>query len=230
MMSSIDGRLITDRWTSPASGIDDDTLFQHYDEIAEKFHADGWMVGRKSMQYYAQGTPRIVKSPIGDRRETHIAERKGRSVAVALDPHGKLHYGQDNAEGDHIVAILGEYVSDQYLAELQEDGVSYLFAGPGGHDLPLAMETLYESFGVKTILLEGGGIMNGAFLKAGLIDEISLLIYPGIDGLAGIPSIFEYLGETNEKPAATQSLRHVATETLAGGMVWLWYKLENISC
>nr|WP_256369874.1 dihydrofolate reductase family protein [Microvirga sp. KLBC 81] len=89
-----------------------------------------------------------------------------------------------------------------------------------------AIETLAESFGVKTLLLEGGGTINGAFLKAGLIDEISVLMYPGIDGLAGVPSIFEYSGEVREKPAAGQSLRHLTTETLEGGMVWLHYRVE----
>jgi hypothetical protein len=28
--------------------------------------------------------------------------------------------------GDHAIAILGEQVSDEYLSELREDGVSYL--------------------------------------------------------------------------------------------------------
>jgi riboflavin biosynthesis pyrimidine reductase len=118
-------------------------------------------------------------------------------------------------------------VTDEYLAELREDGVSYLFAGPDGHDLHRAMDILGEAFGVKTLLLEGGGTINGAFLKAGLVDEISLLVYPGIDGLAGVPSIFEYGGGAGEKPAAGRSLRHLATETLEGGLVWLHYRVED---
>ena len=88
------------------------------------------------------------------------------------------------------------------------------------------MEILGETFGLKTLLLEGGARINGSFLKAGLIDEISLLIYPGIDGLAGVPTIFEYAGGEDEQPAAGQSLRHLATETLEGGMVWLYYRVE----
>ena len=117
-------------------------------------------------------------------------------------------------------------MSDGYLAELRNDGVSCLFAGPDGHDLRRAMETLGESFGVRTLLLEGGGTINGAFLKAGLIDEISAVMYPGVDGLAGGPSIFEYAGEDGEKPAAGRSLRHLATEVLEGGIVWLHYRVE----
>jgi hypothetical protein len=60
---------------------------------------------------------------------------QGRRVAVGIDRHAKLHYGQDNVGGDHIVAVLGEQVSDDYLVELREEGVSYLFADPDGADL-----------------------------------------------------------------------------------------------
>ncbi len=151
-----------------------------------------------------------------------------------IDLHGKLHYGKDEAAGDHVIAIIGEQVSDEYLAELQHDGVSYLFTRLDGEDaaaqseaLHSAMTILGETFGIKTLLLEGGGITNGTFLKAGLIDEISLLVYPAVDGLAGIPSIIEYAGEPDERPAAGQSLRHLTTETLEGGSVWIHYRVEK---
>jgi hypothetical protein len=116
------------------------------------------MIRRKgaavTMEEIVQGNPRIVKSARGDLRATHIADRKGRNVAVAIDPHGKLHYGQANAGGDHIIAVLSEEVSDNYLVELREDGVSYLFAGPNGSDLRGALETLGKTFGLRTLLLE----------------------------------------------------------------------------
>ena len=227
-MSSIDGRLFVDRWTAPAAGINTATLRGHYDEVASQFESEGWIVGRKTMEEMMEGaSSRRMNRAGGDLRTTHVGQRNGRNVAVAIDPHGKLHYGRDNYAGDHIVAVLSEKVSDDYLAELRQDGVSYLFAGPDGGDLPLALQTLGKTFGLKTLLLEGGGRINGAFLKAGLIDEISLLIYPGIDGLAGVSTIFEYIGSEDEQPAAGQSLRHVTTETLNGGMVWLRYRVEK---
>lgn len=227
MVSSIDGRLLADRWTAPAAGNDAGIVRHHYEEVASRLDAEGWIVGRKTMDEIVEGRARPVKAVGNNLRATHLAKRDGRDIAVAIDPHGKLHYDQDNAGGDHIVAVLGEQVSDEYLTELQEDGISYLFAGPDGQDLHRALDILGEVFGVATLLLEGGGRINGAFLKAGLIDEISLLIYPGIDGLAGVPSIFDYAGGTDEKPAAGRSLRHVTTETLEGGMVWLRYKFEG---
>jgi len=44
------------------------------------------------------------------------------------------------------------------------------------------MDILGEAFGVTILLLEGDGQANGAFLKAGLINEISLLAYPALMG------------------------------------------------
>jgi riboflavin biosynthesis pyrimidine reductase len=228
MVCSIDGRLFVDRWTTPATGIHSSTLRSHYDRVASGFDAEGWIVGRTTMEeIIGTNPPRAVKSGGSQLRSIYVADRKGRDVAVAIDPHGKLHYGEDNSGGDHIIAVLGDAVSDDYLAEMREDGVSYLFAGPSGSNLPAALEILGETFGLKTLLLEGGGKINGSFLKAGLIDEISLLIYPGIDGLSGVPTIFEYAGDEDEQPAAGQSLRHLATETLEGGMVWLRYQVEK---
>jgi riboflavin biosynthesis pyrimidine reductase len=227
MVSSIDGRLLVNRWTPPAAGIDAAIVLRLYDQIAARFPADGWIVGRKTMESYAKSKPQSSNRAVEGLRDTHIADRRNRRLAVAIDPQGKLHYGQDDADGYHIVAVLGEQVSDGYLAELRADGISYLFAGADGHDLNRAMDTLGDAFCAKTVLLEGGGRINGAFLKAGLIDEISLLVCPAIDGLAGIPSIFEYAGGADERPAAGRSLRHVATETLEGGMVWLRYNFET---
>ena len=227
MVSSIDGRLLPDRWTQPAQGVDRAALFRHYDETAARFEADGWMVGRKTMAAYARGSARPVAAGGAIPRAPHVAERKGRDLAVALDPRGVLHYGQDNAGGDAIVAVLGEAAPDPYLAELREDGVSYCFAGPDGKDLDLAMNILGDAFGARTLLLEGGGIVNGAFLKARLIDEVSLLVYPGLDGLSGSPGVFEGEGAPDAMPSAGQALRPVATEVLEGGVVWLRYAIER---
>ncbi|RWX77077.1 5-amino-6-(5-phosphoribosylamino)uracil reductase [Neorhizobium lilium] len=230
MTSSVDGRQLLDRWTKPASGIEPAILSGHYNEIYKRLDTAGWIVGRKTMSYYAEerapetATPEV--HPAGP-RENHFADRRGRALAVGVDLQGKLHYDKDNAEGDHIVAILGPGVSDSYLAELHSIGVSYVFAKDREMGLGHALEAIGEAFQVERLCLQGGGTINGAFLKAGLINEISLLVYPGIDGLSGIPSIFEYLGGPDEKPAAGKSLRHVLTETLEGGTVWLRYLVEQ---
>ncbi|WGR94039.1 RibD family protein [Bradyrhizobium sp. ISRA443] len=227
MGTSIDGKLHPSRFTKPAAGISAEVLRSHYERIHDDFDADGWIIGRVTMSEMAKGSERQIADAPKLPREAHVANRNGRKLAVGIDPSGRVHFGKDNVGGDHAVAVLGEQVSDAHLAELREDGVSYIFAGPKGDDLTGAMAQLADLFGAKTLLLEGGGGINGAFLKHGLIDEFSTLIHPAVDGVAGTQSIVDYHGPDGDRPGAGQSLRLTHCETLEGGMVWLRHAVER---
>jgi 5-amino-6-(5-phosphoribosylamino)uracil reductase len=226
IVTSVDGRLNPSRWTLPA-GADGGRMRGQYDAVYERLGADGWMVGRVTMAEMAKGAPAAATSPAPFPRATFVAHRRGRSLAVAFDPHGRVYYGSDGVAGDHVVAVLGEQVSDEYLAELRAVGASYVFAGPDGHDLGRALDTLGDAFGAKLLALQGGARINGAFLKAGLIDEYSILLFPAVDGLSDEPSIVEVDGEPGDRPAAGQALRLLGTEVLDGGIVWLRYAVER---
>src|SRR5918911_48571 len=69
------------------------------------------------------------------------------------------------------------------------------FRAPGV-DLSLALEKIGARFGVRTLMLEGGGRLNGGMLRAGLIDEVSLLVAPVVDGRAGTPALFDLDADT----------------------------------
>jgi len=114
----------------------------------------------------------------------YIADPKAELFAVAFDRRGRLGWkgpriedpdhdpGYDKA---HIIEVLGDDAPEEYAAYLQKIGVSYIHAGS---DIPLALEKLYNFFGIKKLLLEGGSELNGAFAEAGVIDEISLVVAP----------------------------------------------------
>ncbi|ELT51220.1 dihydrofolate reductase family protein [Brucella intermedia] len=227
MASSIDGRLIPERWTPLANSDDTRIIDRLHERTAAKFSADGYLMGRASMGDFSSATVGEPSHGGQGPRSAHVARSRTAFLAVVFDPNGKLRYDLNTAGGNHIVSVLAESVCDDYLAHLRDAGVSYVFAGTNGRNLDVALAELSKNFGMETILLEGGGILNGAFLKAGLIDEISLLIYPGIDGLAGVPSIFEYSGSDGELPAAEMVLRHLATVTLEAGFVWLHYAVDR---
>jgi riboflavin biosynthesis pyrimidine reductase len=90
-----------------------------------------------------------------------------------------------------------------------------------------ALEILNRQIGVKRLLLEGGGGANGAFLRAGLVDEISLILCPAVDGAKGAPSVFDS-GETEAgRPPPIKSMTLESSRVLDGGAVWLRYRLEN---
>jgi riboflavin biosynthesis pyrimidine reductase len=121
-----------------------------------------------------------------------------------------------------VVAILSERVSDEYLAFLRERGVSYLLAGTRDVDLPLALEKIGARFGVHTLMLEGGGRINGGMLRAGLVDEVSLLVAPVADGRMGTPALFDLDGgDVTPRRLALESVERRADDVL-----WLRYRVE----
>ena len=122
---------------------------------------------------------------------------------------------------------MGENVSEEYLEHLRQIGISYLFAGKDGHDYSKALEILQKDFGMRLVLLDGGGALNGEFLRQKLINELSLVIYPGIDGLYGISSIYEYRGNACEFPAKGQSLELKEITPCRDGVVWIKYKFHK---
>ena len=124
-------------------------------------------------------------------------------------------------------SVLTEQVSDAHLAGLRRDGVSYIFGGERELDLGLALEILNRELGIERLLLEGGGGSNGAFLRAGLIDEISLAICPAVDGAKGAPSIFDSSDRDAGVSAPITSMTLASTEVLEGGVVWLRYRLQD---
>jgi len=76
---------------------------------------------------------------------------------------------------------------------------------------------LNHELGVERLLVEGGGNINGGFLAAGLIDEISLILQPAIDGKPGAPALFE----TADQSAAIKAIAPLDCEPQPEGLIWM---------
>jgi 2,5-diamino-6-(ribosylamino)-4(3H)-pyrimidinone 5'-phosphate reductase len=218
MVPSVDGRIVTKDWTLPRSGL------AEYERTAETFGADAWIIGRVSMEPYAGKTrvpARKTREPIP--RTDFIAKHDAESYAIALDPSGKLTWKSGSIDEEHVITVLTEKVSDDYLAFLQSKGVSYLFGGKTELKLERVLQKLRKDFGIKKLLLEGGGKINGSFLAADLIDELSLLFAPVADGSIGTPSLFD----AKEGRGPARQLKLVSMEKRKGGMLWVRYKVKH---
>lgn len=216
MGPSLDGRIVPSRWMKVAT-----TLYAEYERTAKTFDADAWVIGRISMEPYA-GKARIPARRSKERipRTDFVAEHGAQSFAIAIDPSGKLRWTRSDIDGEHVIAVLTERVSDDYLAFLRDRGVSYVFGGKTDVNVRRVLEKLREHFGIETLLLEGGGKINGTFLAADVIDELSVLVVPIVDGSVGTPTLFD-APSTKTRPL---SLKLVAVEKLRGDVVWLRYR------
>jgi len=86
------------------------------------------------------------------------------------------------------------------------------------------LDVLGGELGIRRVLLEGGGGINGSFLAAGLVDEISLIIVPAVDGRSAGRAVFE----TGEIGLADQvQLSLTACEKLKAGAVHLRYAVSR---
>jgi 2,5-diamino-6-(ribosylamino)-4(3H)-pyrimidinone 5'-phosphate reductase len=223
MMPSVDGRLRTDRWDISKKGHDE------YERTADTYRADGWICGRKTMEEFAKGRRTSSRKRAGSipRVDFVVPRERGQRYAIAIDGHGKLAWSSAEVEGDPLIVVVAEDVSDGYLASLREKGISYLFGGKkgGAIDLASVLEKLSSKFGVKRLMLEGGGETNGSFLREGLIDELSLLLTPVADGGPGEPALFDV--ENPEPKKAVAHLRLKSVSRAAAGMLWIKYAVKS---
>ena len=214
MMSLLDGRIDCDVTEQIESGD------EYYDAL-NQFDCPSTLMGRVTMEmHYALPEPFIAKdkSPIGE-EQFHVAiGTKG--YLIAIDTLGKLLWPQNQFDGMPLLIITSEDCPKEYLDTLTRQHISWVATGKNGIDLKRAMEILYTEFKVERLSLTGGGHINGAFLKEGLIDEVSMMWCPGIDGRKGMASVFDGL----EEDIPPTKLHLISVEKM-GETIWAKYKL-----
>jgi riboflavin biosynthesis pyrimidine reductase len=194
-----------------------------HDELA----GDAWLVGRVTGQEFARGKAYPESAGETFQRDSWFARRGAKAYGVVLDANGKISWGRAEIGGDPVVVVLSENVSDAHLAGLRSEGVSYIFAGKSDLDLAVTLDILNRELGVKRLLLEGGGGANGAFLRAGLVDELHLIICPAIDGARGAPSVFDSSESDSERRAPVAAMSLESSQSLEGGAMLLRYLIQN---
>ena len=222
ILQSVDGNIDGEFFTLPELR----SAYQAFARIREEYSCDVIISGAATAaEIYTDG----FVDQLPDTQEIYPRidwqAAKEDKYAVVIDGEGTVHWesGMVNRRGEtmHVIAVLQENVSDNYIAHLRNAGVSYIFAGKDRLDLPLAVQKLKAQFGIEAMLLSGGGIVDMAFLQAGLIDEISLVIPPIIDGGLNLASAFDdssFAGQ--HSPVA---LRLIDVQRIEGDGLWLRY-------
>ena len=185
MVMSIDGR------------VTGDFLFQKeclsateiYYRLNREMKADGFICGRVTMEQSFTGGfyPDLSKYESVDEKNDFIPKELSGFYAVAFDTRGSLGWKSNRIidpdedpgyDGAQIIEVLSENVDGRYIGYLREINIPYIFAGKNNIDVELALNKLKKLLGCSTLLLEGGSIINGAFERAGAIDELSLVVAP----------------------------------------------------
>ena len=216
MLSSVDGKI-------DGAALDAVIAEGEYEATGAKLKGGAWICGRITMQqHFAEKRPFVPasKKPAGPQQP--FVARRAKSYAICVDTRGKLRWSGGDLDGDHLICVVSEQAPADYLALLRRKGISYIVSGKSSINLCKAVDQLGKHFGIRTLLLEGGGHINGGFLQAGLVDEVSLLVVPGIDGRHEIPAVFDGVSPSRKKavPLKLKSVEKRKREAL-----WIRYEV-----
>lgn len=230
MLASLDGKIDGAFFGAPETA----PALKTYGELREFYGCQATLYGTTTMLGgYADGrVSKLPPLPQGFPKKDWInSDRKSLgNFIVSVDAKGELAFLSDTIEkkgrsAAHVIEVLTEQASPEYLDYLQKQGVSYLFAGKERLDCALLLKKLWELFGIEKLMVAGGGIMNWSFLLEGLIDELSLVIAPVADGSTTAVSIFERADFLPNSIPVGFHLKEV--KILDGDVLWLRYNINR---
>ena len=214
---SLDGRL---------DGFEVD-LEQYYG-IAARFEVDAILTGSETSvvaieryigveNTYDEG-PAPARAACGDERPLlAVVDGRGRVLRWSVFQEAPYWRGW--------IALLTDSVPEAHRTYLASRNVDALIVGKGRVDLALTFDRLRRDYGVRRIRVDSGGRLNGALLRAGLVDEVHLLVCPWLAGGSSPRSSFV---ADDLAPGATGSpLERVAVESFDDGSVLLSYRVAR---
>lgn len=143
---------------------------------------------------------------------------------TVVDSRGRVHWDQKGGSGGwDVLVLVARATPAEYLAYLRRERVAYLVVGEERVDLARALCRMKERLGVTCVVSKAGGGLNGALLRAGVIDEIHVHISPTAIGGLGTPTLFD--GPELAHGAAPTPLRLLFAHAETDGMVWLRYEV-----
>lgn len=216
MMMSVDGR-IDCAMTSKLAGVDE--YYATLDALDVPTRISGRVTAELEM---AEGPWKATDlTPYGKPGFSKAVAAE--AYEVVFDTRGSLSWNRGADYTRPLLIVTSEQVSTEYLSYLDERGISWIACGEERVDIVRAVDVLASEFGVRRMATVGGGAINAAFLDAGLLNEVSILLGPGIDARAGMASTFDGLPQDREP--FQLKLKHL--ESYDDGAIWIRYDVFN---
>ena len=141
-------------------------------------------------------------------------------LLAVIDSRGRLRSWAGLLRAGHWsagLAFCSETTPSEHLDYLDRLKVEAVLAGDERVDFERALDALAER-DVATVRIDAGPTLIGLALRAGLVDELSLLVHPAVSGSGR--AFVDCLD-------ASVHLRLVASSTRGAGLAWLRYEVEG---
>ena len=147
------------------------------------YHPDAVLVGADTILAAPVTIPPEEPADFGKRSER---ADETRPWWVVVDSRGRLahhlHFFRRMEYTRDIIVLVSETTPEGYIRYLQERDYEYLVAGSDRVDLGMAMDTLFGTYNIRTLVSDTGGTLVTVILESGLVDEISLIVTPVLSG------------------------------------------------
>jgi riboflavin-specific deaminase-like protein len=210
MVSSVDGAIALDGVSAGLSGADDKAIF-----FLLRSLADVVLVGAGTAREENYGRVRLSPELLAARHERGQLEPPRIALvskSMQLDPRMRLF----TETRPYVICPADTPIE---LQEAATEVADVILAGDTDVDLVSALRQLGES-GAELVLCEGGPMLNGQLLAAGLVDELCLTLSPTLVGGTGQ----RITGRADVRPPLGLEVLGVAE---AGGMLLLRYAVKD---
>ena len=153
----------------------------------------------------------------------HLPRRTPRWFAV-VDGRGRIDWTFTGDDETSLLVLVCRATPTGYLRHLRDLGVGYLVVGDQRVDLREALLRMGDVLGAVAIIADGGGGINGALVRAGLVDEVHVITFPALVGGLTTPSFVD--GAPLPPGSSPVSLRPVGLVQGAEGSIWARYEVQ----
>src|SRR5688572_6975537 len=109
-VASVDGRILTKRWRP-----EDVSRGKTFERLHDQLGVDAWLIGRVSGQGYGKRDAYPAGTDLHYPKQSWFARREAAAYGIVLDPRGRIAWGRSDVDGDPIVVVLTEQVTDAHL-------------------------------------------------------------------------------------------------------------------
>ncbi len=150
----------------------------------------------------------------------------GQRWFVVVDSRGRVRWSVKSSGGHRLLILVAMATPADYLSFLRQEGIPYLVVGEARVDLGTALDRLVDRLGVTCVVSNAGGELNGALLRAGLVDELQVVVLPALIGGRNTPALFD--GAALAPAELPTPLRLLSVHSESDGLLWLRYDVVRV--
>lgn len=188
--------------------------------LAQQWSENASLVGCDTLLNVTDEIPEDDKSKVSE--VTHNPDDP-RPILVVPDSRGRLkswHYWRKQPLWKDFISLSTKRTPPEHLEYLACNGIKTIESGTNHVDFGQAFEELNSRFGITVIRVDSGGILNRVLLRAGLVDELHLLVHPTLVGGSSQKTFFN---DINSEDNGLISLQFIDSRLEARGILLLSY-------